>query len=70
MSGERAKPLNSLTRAALPRGIEAWDDEIDYLKNAISNTSNEGLLLSLKTKHDALVRSREWLQSKLDSTED
>lgn len=64
----RAKPLNANTLAALPVGITAWNDEIEYLDGAIA-TSPAHIIVRLTAKRDALIRARDWLQSKIDSKE-
>lgn len=72
MTEARAKPLNALTRAALPYGVQIWDDQIAYLNDAITGScrDNPALVKQFTEHRDQLVRSREWLQSKLDSVED
>lgn len=61
----RAKPLNALTIAALPVGLEAWDDEIAYLNDTLQGKVSDTLRTHLTAKRDALVRSREWVASKV-----
>lgn len=61
----RAKPLNALTLAALPVGVAAWDDEIAYLADALKGELTPKIRDHLKTKHAALVRSRDWLVAKI-----
>jgi hypothetical protein len=65
----RAKPLNALTLAALPVGLEAWDAEIAYLADALQRTDSAALVPALRgrfqAKHAALVRARDWLAAKI-----
>lgn len=64
----RAKPLNANTLAALPVGITAWNDEIEFLTSAIA-TCPARLIPKLTAKRDALIRARDWVQSKIDTKE-
>ncbi len=71
----RAKPLNALTLAALPVAVAALEEEIRYLDDALEainlrsdkTVNGSPFAKKLTAKRDALVRSREWLQSKIDS---
>jgi hypothetical protein len=61
----RAKPLNANTLAALPEGVRVWNDQIEYLDSAIATTPS--LKAHFTAKRDALIRARDWLQSKIDT---
>lgn len=70
----RAKPLNARTLAALPAGVKVWDDQIAYLNDALTDTRGiyslpAKLRAQFTEQRDALLRAREWLQSKIDSKE-
>lgn len=62
----RAKPLNVNTLAVLPYGIEVWNDQIQYLTDALSSNTLPALEASFKKKRDDLILARDWLQSKID----
>lgn len=69
----RAKPLNARTLAALPAGLKVWDDQIQYLNEALRDSSKVGGVYQLpgsirarfEAQRDDLIRARDWLASKL-----
>ena len=69
----RAKPLNARTLAALPVGIKVWDDQIEYLTEALRDASKAGGCYQLpgsvrelfEAQRADLIRAREWLASKV-----
>lgn len=69
----RAKPLNAKTLAAIPAGLKVWDDQIQYLTEALRDSAKVGGLYQLpgalrarfESQRDDLIRARDWLASKL-----
>ena len=74
----RAKPLNARTLAAIPAGLKVWDDQIEYLTEALRDSAKVGGLYQLpgsirarfETQRTDLIRAREWLASKLAAETD
>lgn len=67
---ERAKPLNAKTRESLKVALNTLVDECAYLNDTLAGSTNKSLVERLTTKRDHLIRSGQWIESKLASTEE